>query len=124
MKYFVAGAALLACSVSVSAGQDPKVDVAKRFAEAVRGDGAFVGSDFVQAPSAEEQEQLKSLYANCSSRHPRRLLDEDKPDTIVILWNCPDVEGDAPLAISLVFDRNSIAQVRLHNTDLRNRGAS
>ena len=124
MKKILTGAVLLACSASLSAGQDPKVDVAKRFADAVKGESAFVGSDFVRAPSVEEQEQLKSLYANCSNRYPRRVLDQDKPDTIVILWKCPDVDGDAPLAISLVFEQNDIAQVRLHNTDLRAQGAS
>lgn len=118
MKRIVMGAALLACSASLAAGQDPKVDVAKRFAHAVKGQSEFVETDFVRAPSSEEQAQLQSLYADCKSRYPRRLLDESKNDTLVILWDCPDVDG-TPLAISLVFDRNSIAQVRLHNTDLR-----
>ena len=120
MKPFVIGAALLACSTSLAAGQDPKVDVAKRFAHAVKGDAGFVETDFVRAPSPEEQAQLKTLYSECRSRYPRRVLGESMNDTLVILWDCPDVDSGTPLAISLVFDRNEIAQVRLHNTDLRN----
>lgn len=118
MKRIVMGAALLACASSLAASQDPKLDVAKRFAQAVKGEATFVEDDFVRAPSSEEQVQLQSLYADCKSRYPRRVLDESMTDTLVILWDCPDVDG-TPLAISLVFERNAIAQVRLHNTDLR-----
>lgn len=93
--------------------------MAKRFANAVKGESELIGSDFVRAPSTEERELLKSFYANCSNRYPRRVLDQNKSDAIVILWKCPDVDADAPLAVSLVFEQNDIAQVRLHKTDPR-----
>ena len=119
MRLSILPMALLFGATAIHAGDDPQMDAAKRFVSAVEGEADFLDSDFVSMPSLQEQQALKELYSDCGKRHPIRPLSKPDGNQITILYNCPGIPRNTPMGISLTFDGNEIAQVTLHNADLR-----
>ena len=100
--------------------------VAKRFAESLLSEAAFVATDFL-VPIDKDSIQALAIFQHCSLDSINRPIGTymgngkiaaDIKNKIAITLRCRGVPRSSPAGLSLIFEGDKISSVETHNADL------